>query len=856
MAVKQFSRIELDEETQFRYFLDDLDTDTDVPAEDTDYSFEEIMAEFGGGLERWLTAAASEMEADLPQPAVRLEIFIEPPPVPEPPREEAPPEMPEAVSEPSPEPEAVQESVEEPVVLEEKSVEEALPQTEKAPVEAVHTEETPEEAEEDHSPEAPEMEEEAPEAEEPQTETPEDEEPSETEVPQVEEELPAEEPATEEPEAEREEAAEATAEEKPTAEEELPVVEELPVQAVEPEAPAEEARKQEAPPEEAPPQPSLWTRLGQAVRGRFTKPSRVPETPEEETPPMPAATVEDVVGSTVDAVMADRCRYPRRTLFSRRPMEDTEILGPEPDLAAAAERYRAESVRRSRGQIPALCVALIPTLVLLAEQFLPGFMLLEGFPEARGFLLLLCLGVELFLCRQVFTDNRCLGAFLCGVSAVAAAMDCAVELLDVGRTAAEPYGAAACLALAAAKWGVSLESRGMYDALRTAALDRNPPWLVTDTDKGNRKQPGALPGFYTSIMRRNFSALWQTPLAPLILAASLVFAALSSLGQDRGADFFLNWSAILAAGATWTLPLCWGLPWARLSRRLNQMGCALAGWSGAEQLGRRKKMIVTDGDLFPPGSVAIEGITVHDIEAEKAASYAASMARCSGCVLERVFDQLLRSEGGQYLPVQDFQFYQEGGFSGAIQEEDVLFGTESFLLKMGIHLGDASRPHTGMYLSVGGRLAATFSLRYDPAENVDYALGLMRRSRVTAILASRDPNVTPKLLQRKFQRKLRVEYPSLTVRVALSEPGKRRAMPRALLLREGLLPYAGAVVGGRRLCRGVRRATELALFGSAAGTLLAFYLVFQARYNLLTPLNLILFLLLWAVPVLLVMDLS
>ena len=49
----------------------------------------------------------------------------------------------------------------------------------------------------------------------------------------------------------------------------------------------------------------------------------------------------------------------------------------------------------------------------------------------------------------------------------------------------------------------------------------------------------------------------------------------------------------------------------------------------------------------------------------------------------------------------------------------------------------------------------------------------------------------------KFYKKIKVEYPQLTDRVALSEAEEDRGLPRALLLREGLLPYAEAVEIGR-----------------------------------------------------------
>ena len=101
---------------------------------------------------------------------------------------------------------------------------------------------------------------------------------------------------------------------------------------------------------------------------------------------------------------------------------------------------------------------------------------------------------------------------------------------------------------------------------------------------------------------------------------------------------------------------------------------------------------------------------------------------------------------------------------------------------------------------------------------------------------------------------MKVEYPDLTDRVALSEAEQDRGLPRALIFREGLLPYAETVAGSRRLCRAVRRAAGLSFFASAAGTLLTSYLAFQGSYDLLTPLALLVFCLLWTAPVLLMAD--
>ena len=605
----------------------------------------------------------------------------------------------------------------------------------------------------------------------------------------------------------------------------------------------------------------------------------------EELPPPPRPiSLEDVVGSTVDAVMEEQ-REPllkprrRRGLFSRRPMPeeeteelyqrppapepepDPEPIGPEPDLLDVSEACRRESRILGAPLPAAAAVSLVPAVLLAAETYGLEIPFWSGQPGNQCVLLLACLLLVSLLTRRVYLRafrllerKRCSSQLLAVLSAAAAAADCVLRLTSQTRTDVMPYAAVSCMALTFALWGAAREGRGYFDTFRTAAVDDEPPYLVTETDRGACKQRGAVPGFYTTAVRDDAVTLWQAVLLPVVLVATLVFAGLSSLSQGRGADFFLNWSAILAAGATFALPLCWGLPFSRLARHLQKAGCAVAGWSGAEKISGQRRMVLTDGDLFPPGTIQLNGVKVFGEEIPRAASYAATLARCAGCGLERVFDGLLRSEGGHYQEAQDFSFYEEGGYSATIHGESVLLGTASFMRKMEVRLPGNINLRTGIFLAVDRQLTAAFAVKYHAAENVDFALRLMRRSRVIPVLASRDPNITPALLKRKFHKGVKVEYPDLTERVALSEAEQDRGLPRALLFREGLLPYAETVCGSRRLCRAVRRAAGLSFFASAAGTLLTSYLAFRGAYDLLTPLALLAFCLLWTAPVLLMAD--
>lgn len=590
-------------------------------------------------------------------------------------------------------------------------------------------------------------------------------------------------------------------------------------------------------------------------------------------------TLEDVVGSTVDAVMEERkepLSSKRRRPFFRKPREKTESpppppepepepvpepIGPEPELWEAAHDARQLYMRRRYTLLLPLLTALPPTVALILDRNQIKVAYWSGNRSIQCAVMLVCLCLTALSCRHVFIKGfgmllrrRCVSELLVSLSVLVSAADCALRLLEDQPGGVTPYAPVTCLALVFAQWGVRRESKGNYDMLRAASVDDDPPYLVAGTRLGACKQRGSVPGFYTTASKSDVAALWQTALLPVFLAAAVVFAVLSSVGQERSGDFLLNLSAILPAAATFSLPLCWALPWSGLSEHLQKAGCAVAGWSGAQKISARRRMIVTDADLFPPGTVQISGRKFFNETPEQAISLSASMARSAGSGLERLFNSLVRSEGGRYEKVDDFSFYEEGGWSGLIRGESVLMGSPAFMRKMNVKLPEDMKLHTGVLLAVDRELTAVFAVKYTPSENVGYALEMMRRSRIQPILASRDPNITPSLIRRKFNRNVHFEYPDLTERIALSEAEKDRDLPRALLFREGLLPYAEAVAGSLRLCKAVRRAAALSLLGGWAGILLTFYLTSLGAYELLNPLALEIFLLLWTLPVLLISD--
>lgn len=88
----------------------------------------------------------------------------------------------------------------------------------------------------------------------------------------------------------------------------------------------------------------------------------------------------------------------------------------------------------------------------------------------------------------------------------------------------------------------------------------------------------------------------------MLLAASLVFAVLSTLRRGERLLFLWNWGVLLTAINMLAFPLCYSLPLRRLTKRFVKSGSALAGYVGADRLRRSNCVILTDTDLVPAGN--------------------------------------------------------------------------------------------------------------------------------------------------------------------------------------------------------------------------------------------------------------
>ena len=590
-----------------------------------------------------------------------------------------------------------------------------------------------------------------------------------------------------------------------------------------------------------------------------------------EVPSEPRAlTMEDIVASTVDAVKAERKQVAyERSGQVKRPKKKHAVKRCEPrtDLPLPEEeqepspRELASFHKRRWQQLRVWLVLAVPVLLLM---WIPWLMDQAGitfpyFSESSENAAICVLMPQLLLsifCAGVFRAawdelkiRQCTFYTFVSVANLVTLTDAATLMALPGRSALPPLGGVAGLGMVIALWGLKSYHRGMWETFRIAAMGE-PACVVDRCESGIARGHHRREGFVSRANMESTAAQWQRLMLPLLLAASAVFAVLTSVGQGNVQDLIRCWSVMLCASCSLVCPMAYCVPLGRVAARLSRGGSAVAGQYGAAVLASASKIVASDTDLFPRAGVSINGLKLFGEKREQAISYAATLAVQGGGCMGRVFEEVCRSERIPYQPLEHFHVHDDNGLSGMIRGETVLVGTPMFMRHKAVRMPSRFPAKTAVCLAVDGELTAIFSLKYQVSTAVESGMRALGRNKLQLVLATRDGNITAKRLKQFFGTDGKAVLPEIGERLALSDPEREAKAPNALIYRDGFLPFVEVTALSRRLCQMIRTGNLLSMLGSVFGLLLAFYLTFVGRGDALSPVMLLVYLLLWVLPML------
>jgi hypothetical protein len=448
------------------------------------------------------------------------------------------------------------------------------------------------------------------------------------------------------------------------------------------------------------------------------------------------------------------------------------------------------------------------------------------------------------------------GESLVAVSCIAAVLDAVYTAIDGSASRGLPFCAVSALSMTFALWGGELGCRGFRASFKALALGKNPyaVTLVRGTEGKDSylvKTQRDLTGFVRRSEETDPCEELMAVSAPFLLVAALVLSLLATVVRGRPGDFFHVLAVLTAVCAPFSMLFGYPLFFFMAARRLVQNGAAIAGWAGIRDIGRGRRLVVTDSDLFPPNTLSIGSIRVLEgIYTDKVISYTGSLIAASGSALAPLFAELMRRHGCSLQRVDDFTV-GEGGIRAFIRGEEVAVGSSGFMHLCGVRLPQKLSAKNAVFTAIGGALVGVFSVSYSALPSVQDALVTLLHGRRSPLFAIRDFNVDPLLVRQKFKMATEgFEFPSFADRYRISAvaPDAESAVA-AVLARDGLSPLVEIAERGLRVYRATRLCAVLTLVSACIGLLLLFLLCWKAAFESVTAGNVILYLSLWLVPV-------
>lgn len=426
------------------------------------------------------------------------------------------------------------------------------------------------------------------------------------------------------------------------------------------------------------------------------------------------------------------------------------------------------------------------------------------------------------------------------------------------RESAVPFFAPCALVLLFQLIGQYCDRASKFQACRTASSVARPYVVTQDPDvlagkTGFRKWLGLPKGFGSQIRTTSQADERFQKLTPVLMTACVCLSLLTTVAHHQPKLVLWSLSALFTASATLGASLTLSFPLQILGSKLATLGVALAGWPGIAAAKGCRAALLTDNDLYPPGTVTLANSKpLSNLPMDRVVAYTASAIRASGSGLSYLFDKLLRSEGAKYLPIEKI-LLQDNGLIAQTQGQQILVGNSDFMSKQGIALPTGIKYKNTVFCAVDRELIGMFGVRYALHTTIVPSLQSLLGHRIAPVLVTRDFNINPKRM--RFSDRLNKDsltYPDLQRRVTLSGPNQAHGQTIvAILCREGMAPFTLALIAAKR----VRRAAGLSSFfvrlSACVGVILTATLSSAGALGAMSAWHMALFLLLWFVPVLL-----
>lgn len=317
----------------------------------------------------------------------------------------------------------------------------------------------------------------------------------------------------------------------------------------------------------------------------------------------------------------------------------------------------------------------------------------------------------------------------------------------------------------------------------------------------------------------------------LILSLVLCIACLLITGNMPSAISALA-AALLASVAVGNM-LAVNLPMSRLAKTARRAGAMVIGYEGVAEIGSSNAVMIDAGEIFPKGTVVLNGIKTYGSRETVQDTILAASALVNEVhgPLTGVFEQVI-TENEETLPDIENISYEDGnGIVGRVGGKKIYIGNRNLLINHRLEppaREDETQYANGnrqvVYIAADAEVVAMMIVTYSADRRRKNELQRLEDNGVSIVVRTTDSNVTPVMLSKLFE----VDVNSVVILDSeLAKVSKKLAeteVPRsdALVATKGRVESMMNVVS---LCINSLRQTNLIVALQTGAVILGFLLV-------------------------------
>lgn len=302
----------------------------------------------------------------------------------------------------------------------------------------------------------------------------------------------------------------------------------------------------------------------------------------------------------------------------------------------------------------------------------------------------------------------------------------------------------------------------------------------------------------------DISSKFAIPTMVFSVIISIIYAIVQSGG-------FFGFISVLSIMLCMAVPMCGkllgSLPLYHLSKNTLRNQAMVVGYPAVEHFSEAGAIMVDAKELYPEGSVHMNGIkTFSSRRIDDALLAAAAVMVSAGGAMAGMFDGIIQGRKEDVLPPVDSVIYEDGkGLIGWVNKERVLVGNRYLLEEHGIEppsIDYEEQYRTDgnevTYLATSGELVAMFIIGYSANRRVMDVLRRMESNGMCFLVRTMDVNITPEKISKDFgiyYKSVKVLPTSMGNVIRDEMIGKEKTSPAYVATKGGVAPLGRAVSG-------------------------------------------------------------